>query len=134
MYDAPYEFGLAADGYPVRIRARGRAVLTNPMLNRGTAFTPEQRQMLGLQGLLLSVRDFQKPYARTAAEVVSWSRLGGPVTLADVVANAKPTMLIGTCTQSGAFTEDIVRQMASTMDRPVIMPLTNPVKQIHQAM
>jgi malate dehydrogenase (oxaloacetate-decarboxylating) len=43
-------------------------------------------------------------------------------------------MLIGTSTQSGAFTEDIVRQMASTMDRPVIMPLTNPVKQIHQAM
>ena len=43
-----------ADGYPVRIRARGRSVLSNPMLNRGTAFTPEQRQLLGLQGLLPS--------------------------------------------------------------------------------
>src|SRR5688572_21978845 len=52
MYKEPYELGSAADGYPVRIRARGRSVLTTPMLNRGTAFTPEQRQALGLQGLL----------------------------------------------------------------------------------
>ena len=54
MYEAPYELGSAADGYLLRIRARGRSVLTNPLLNRGTAFTPEQRQMLGLQGLLPS--------------------------------------------------------------------------------
>jgi malic enzyme len=42
------------------------------------------------------------------------------------VANANPTMLIGTSTQSGAFTESIVRHMASTVDRPIIMPLSNP--------
>ena len=54
MYEEPYELGAAADGYTVRIRARGRSVLTNPMLNRGTAFAPEARQMLGLQGLLPS--------------------------------------------------------------------------------
>jgi malate dehydrogenase (oxaloacetate-decarboxylating) len=35
-------------------------------------------------------------------------------------------MLIGTSTQSGAFTESIVRHMASTVDRPIIMPLSNP--------
>ena len=54
MYEAPYELGSAADGYPVAIRARGRLVLTTPMLNRGTAFTTEQRRVLGLQGLLPS--------------------------------------------------------------------------------
>ena len=74
-----------------------------------------------------ALRDFQEPYARPAAEVASWSRQqDGPIGLADVVANAKPTMLIGTSAQSGAFTEGIVRQMASTVDRPVIMPLSNP--------
>jgi len=74
-----------------------------------------------------ALRDFQEPYARPAAEVASWSRQqDGPIGLADVVANAKPTMLIGTSAQSGAFTEGIVRQMASTADRPVIMPLSNP--------
>ena len=54
MYEAPYELGAAADGYPLRIRARGWSVLSNPMLNRGTAFMPDQRRALGLQGLLPS--------------------------------------------------------------------------------
>jgi malate dehydrogenase (oxaloacetate-decarboxylating) len=72
--------------------------------------------------------DFQRPYARPAAEVAGWSRTGtgqGP-SLADVVGHVHPTMLIGTSTQAGAFTEAIVRQMAAHVDRPVIMPLSNP--------
>src|ERR671910_3221529 len=54
MLDVAYELGPAAEGYPLRIRARGRSVLSNPMLNRGTAFTHEERRTLGLQGLLPS--------------------------------------------------------------------------------
>jgi len=54
MLDAAYELGPAAEDYPVRIRARGRSVLTNPMLNRGTAFTHAERRELGLEGLLAS--------------------------------------------------------------------------------
>jgi malate dehydrogenase (oxaloacetate-decarboxylating) len=74
----------------------------------------------------VALRDFQEPYARPAAEVSNWSGQDGSITLADVVANANPTMLIGTSTQSGAFNESIVRHMASTVDRPIIMPLSNP--------
>lgn len=71
--------------------------------------------------------DFQQPYARPAAEIAAWPRQpGDSITLADVVANANPTMLIGTSTQSGAFTEPIVAHMAATVDRPIIMPLSNP--------
>jgi malate dehydrogenase (oxaloacetate-decarboxylating) len=74
-----------------------------------------------------ALRDFQQPYARPAAELAAWPRRpGDSITLADVVANANPTMLIGTSTQSGAFTEHIVRHMASTVGRPIIMPLSNP--------
>jgi malate dehydrogenase (oxaloacetate-decarboxylating) len=87
---------------------------------------------LGSGGLLTDdstrLRDFQVPYARPAAEVADRAKPGpgeGPG-LAEVVANAQPTMLIGTSTQAGAFTESIVRQMASTVDRPIIMPLSNP--------
>jgi malate dehydrogenase (oxaloacetate-decarboxylating) len=72
--------------------------------------------------------DFQRPYARPAAEVAGWSRTGtgqGP-SLAEVVGHVHPTVLIGTSTQAGAFTEAIVRQLAAHVDRPVIMPLSNP--------
>jgi malate dehydrogenase (oxaloacetate-decarboxylating) len=87
---------------------------------------------LGSGGLLTddstTLRDFQVPYARPAAEVTDWVKPGPGEEpgLAEVVANAQPTMLIGTSTQAGAFTESIVRQMASTVDRPIIMPLSNP--------
>ena len=66
------------------------------------------------------------PSARPAGEVANWSRSGDGIGLADVVANAEPTMLIGTSTQPAAFTEQIVRQMASKVERPIIMPLSNP--------
>src|SRR5215211_4963315 len=75
-----------------------------------------------------SIRDFQVPYARPASEVAGWSRPGDEdhVGLAEVVAHARPTILIGTSTQAGAFTEAIVRDMASSVDRPIILPLSNP--------
>jgi malate dehydrogenase (oxaloacetate-decarboxylating) len=72
------------------------------------------------------LRDFQVPYARPAAEVAGWSSQGDSISLADVVRNAEPTMLIGTSTQPAAFTEQMVKQMASKVERPIIMPLSNP--------
>jgi malate dehydrogenase (oxaloacetate-decarboxylating) len=103
----------------------------------GDGLAPEEATRrfwcLGRQGLLTDDRladlhDFQGPYARPAAEVAGWTRTGagqGP-SLADVVGHVHPTMLIGTSTQAGAFTEAIVRQMAAHTERPVIMPLSNP--------
>jgi malate dehydrogenase (oxaloacetate-decarboxylating) len=87
---------------------------------------------LGSKGLLSSdypgtLRDFQVPYARPAAEAGGWARDGeGRIGLAEVVARTHPTMLIGTSTQPGAFTEAIVTEMAAHAERPIIMPLSNP--------
>ena len=103
----------------------------------GAGLSPEEATRrfwcLDRQGLITDDRladllDFQRPYARPAAEVAGWTRTGagrGP-SLADVVAHVHPTMLIGTSTQAGAFTEAVVRQMAAHVRRPVIMPLSNP--------
>ncbi len=88
---------------------------------------------LGSKGLLLAegypgtLRDFQVPYARAAGEVAGWQRdADGRIGLAEVVSRTRPTMLIGTSTQPGAFSEAIVTEMAEHAERPVIMPLSNP--------
>jgi malate dehydrogenase (oxaloacetate-decarboxylating) len=91
---------------------------------------------LAKQGLLVSddpsLLDFQVPYARSRDEVADWpsgpggkGAVGG-IDLATVVSKAKPTILIGTSTQPGAFSESIVREMASFNERPIILPLSNP--------
>ncbi|HEY4991923.1 MAG TPA: oxaloacetate-decarboxylating malate dehydrogenase, partial [Nakamurella sp.] len=52
MSKPPYELITAADGVIARINARGSAVLASPSINRGTAFTLNEREALGLTGLL----------------------------------------------------------------------------------
>lgn len=87
------------------------------------------------QGLLLDdmddLHDFQAPYARSAGEARGYDRNGeGGVTLATTVAEVHPTILIGTSTIGGAFTEPIIREMAAHVDRPLIFPLSNPTEKI----
>lgn len=73
------------------------------------------------------VRDFQRPYARSRDEVSGWKvDQPGRISLADVVRNAHPTILIGTSGQPGTFTEPMIRDMAAHTARPIIMPLSNP--------
>jgi len=77
---------------------------------------------------MTGMRDFQVPYARPAAEVRDWAGFGtdSGIGLAEVVARVHPTILIGTSTLHGAFTEQIVREMAAHVDSPVILPMSNP--------
>ena len=46
--------------------------------------------------------------------------------LADAVADVKPTILIGVSTVGGLFTETVIKNMAKSVDRPIIFPLSNP--------
>ena len=85
---------------------------------------------LGSRGLLregIRMRDFQQPFARRAAELEGWQlERDGTYGLLDVVRNVRPTMLIGTSAQPGVFDEALVREMASHVAAPIIMPLSNP--------
>lgn len=70
--------------------------------------------------------DFQKRFAQPWERVSAWASREGPTPLEAVVANANPTVLIGVSGQGGLFTESVVTAMADGVDRPVIMPLSNP--------
>jgi malic enzyme len=77
----------------------------------------------GRQDLSESKREFA-----VDAETLKWLGIGDPswVTLTDLVARYRPTMLIGTTAEAGVFTEQVIREMAGHVDRPVIFAFSNP--------
>ena len=69
----------------------------------------------------------QAVYAQPASAVADWPRsAAGQIDLAQVVGQVHPTIMIGLSTVHGAFSEEIVRDMAAHVDRPIIFPLSNP--------
>jgi len=72
------------------------------------------------------VRPEQLGFARSEEEVQAWKSSGTDISLLDVARHAKPTVLIGVSGQCGAFTQDVVREMARHTLRPIIFALSNP--------
>lgn len=74
--------------------------------------------------------DYQQEYARPAVEVADWAKTDGKIGLLEVVKQVKPTILIGTSTDHGAFTEDVVKALCAGVERPILLPLSNPTEKI----
>ena len=107
--------------------------LRDAMIDEGMAPEEVKRRILCLDSRGLIVADraglagHKAELAADPAMVAGWRESGsGPIGLQAVVDNFKPTTLIGTSGQPGAFSEAIVRAMASNCAAPVIMPLSNP--------
>ena len=81
------------------------------------------------QGLLFdddpSLTPEQKPFARKRSEFANADEL---TSLEAAVKAVHPTILVGTSTVPGTFTEGVVKEMAAHTDRPIIFPLSNPTK------
>ncbi|KAL2844787.1 hypothetical protein BJY01DRAFT_214654 [Aspergillus pseudoustus] len=85
------------------------------------------------QGLLLKSQGDQLTSSQKlfAKEDNEWPD-GDATDLLSVIKRVKPHVLIGTSTKPGAFTEEIVREMARHIEHPIIFPLSNPTK-LHEA-
>ncbi len=89
--------------------------------------------MVDREGLLHSGRRDLTPeqsiYAQPLSRISSWPHASGAnFGLVDVIHHVRATILIGLSTIGNAFTEPIVREMASKVDRPIIFPLSNPTE------
>ncbi|WP_348731940.1 NAD-dependent malic enzyme [Rheinheimera texasensis] len=95
---------------------------------RGQVFMVDRHGLLteGMEDL----RDFQQALVQTKAAISHWSFSGDYASLRDVMNCAKPDILIGVSGVAGLFTEAVVKAMKKHCALPIIMPLSNPIKQI----
>lgn len=133
--------GIDLDDHRVVVFGAGSAgigiasLIRDTMLRTGASETEEEAYRrfwpIAVQGLCVQgqkeLMDFQEPWARRRKDVADWD-VADPkrITLAEVVRHVKPTILLGTSTKGGAFTEAIVKEMAQHCDHPIIFPLSNP--------
>jgi malate dehydrogenase (oxaloacetate-decarboxylating) len=108
-------------------------MLVTAMKDAGLSEAEARRRVYAVDkdGLLVEgmpgIRTSQEPLVQPRSAIASWKHEADDhIGLLDVVKNAKPTALIGVSGQTGAFTEDVIRAMAGTAERPVIFPLSNP--------
>lgn len=101
------------------------------MVRQGLSESDAKRRifLVDKQGLLFTdtpdLTFEQKKFARDRG---AFSGAESLTSLSAVVQQVKPTVLIGTSTQPGSFTEELVKEMASHTKRPIIFPLSNPTE------
>lgn len=113
----------------------GMADQISAAMIRGGA-TPEQARsqvwLIDKQGLVVDdmeeLPDYQAAYPRPADEVATWGER--PLGLLEVIERVKPTILIGTSTVHGAFTKEVVEALCAGVERPILLPLSNPTERI----
>lgn len=89
--------------------------------------------LLDRQGLLVqgdkALTPAQLPFARSEEDVIAMGLANKEyIGLNDVVQAIKPTILIGTSAQPGAFSQNIIETMSENCKRPIIFPLSNPTE------
>jgi malic enzyme len=112
----------------------GIARLTSTaMKNDGADVATIKRAMITFdsKGLLHEYRNIEEPFKREFAMSKENMKFYGldpkaALTPTDVIRAVRPTILIGASATPGTFTQEMIREMAKHVERPVIMPLSNP--------
>lgn len=110
-------------------------LLKQAMMNLGLSESEARSRffLVGRHGLLFDdselSKDFQKPLLQSRGIVEDW-QVENPhsITLEEVVRHVKPTVLIGVSGQPGIFNAAVIQEMSRHVERPIIMPLSNPTQ------
>lgn len=86
--------------------------------------------MINSRGLVVEsmsgLKDFQQKLAQADQVIKDWDITSGTASLEQTVAFSKTTVLIGVSAVGGLFTQTIIEQMAQNIEKPIILPLSNP--------
>lgn len=86
---------------------------------------PVDKDGLIVEGMVAD--EYQKPFVCSRASVVGWRiKNKNKIDLLDTVTNARITVAIGVSGVGGAFTEEMMAQLARNSEQPVILALSNP--------
>lgn len=90
--------------------------------------------LIDINGLVTSdmegLPDYQRAYARDPGETEGWNRKVGRIGLLETIRRVKPTILIGTSTDHGAFTKEVIEALCAGTDHPMLFPLSNLTEKI----
>jgi malate dehydrogenase (oxaloacetate-decarboxylating) len=117
--------GSAGTGIADMVVSALRAAGLSEAEARGRLWLVDRHGLLvaGMPGLTAE----QCRYAQAPERLAGWGRSpNGEVTLAEVARRVRPTAVVGVSGQPGVITEEVVRALAAGVERPVILPLSNP--------
>ncbi|KAI8980576.1 hypothetical protein BD414DRAFT_492622 [Trametes punicea] len=83
------------------------------------------KESLGAEKIREGIQEFVRPDSEWDGVPTNDK---GEIGLLEAVKKVKPTVLIGCSTKAGAFTEEVIMEMAKHTERPIILPLSNPSK------
>lgn len=109
-----------------------RDQIATAMVDEGSARREAEARIMVLdsRGLIVEGRSNLTPgkekLAISLEAVRDWEVDGDAIGLSHVIHNARASVLIGVSGVPSMFTEEMIRMMGSHVERPIIMPLSNP--------
>lgn len=89
--------------------------------------------MVDRYGLLIDsmteLQKFQEPLVQKQSAIEHWDK-SQKLGLAQVVKQAKITVLFGVSGQKGLFTQEVIESLCANTENPIVLPLSNPTSRV----